>query len=585
MSESTQGQPGKPRTRRAVPLLTSLAVVSGTVVGITTPASAVSRPCAAPAFAPFVTTGSLGMPMAMESADLNGDAVADLVTNNFMSSGLSISFGNGDGTFTRGADALTGPGMVTDLVAADVDNDGDQDLAVVGDTGFKVVRNDGQGGFSGVSTHSASNLYRLAAADLNLDGMADLTGISSQGDVSILLSSGIGFRPVAVVPAVGSFLVDVKIGDVDNDNLPDVVVVDRGSSAGTGKVVVLRGSGPGPFGPVFFTAVPGVPGLASLAHLDADANLDLVVAEDRGPGARVLTGLGEGHFAVSDPIAAGDVSAGVAAADLTEDGRTDVVLVNTGPDSAVRVLPGSARGGLEAADGSFATGPNRGDVAVADFTKDGKPDIAVLSAASGVALLVNTCAPANTAPEPPTGVTVVGGNAKATVSWTPAGDGGSAITGYEVQAQDAGGNPVGTPVLVGADKTSADVPGLAYGRAYRFVVSARNAVGLSVASLPSDGVVLLTVPSAPRNVAAERRNGTAHVTWTAPESDGGAPVTGYAVVASPGGRTVLVPRDALSADVDGLDSGTAYTFTVTASNLAGAGQPGVSPALPAVPAA
>ena len=80
-------------------------------------------------------------------------------------------------------------------------------------------------------------------------------------------------------------------------------------------------------------------------------------------------------------------------------------------------------------------------------------------------------------------------------------------------------------------------------------------------------------PSVPQSVTATADVGEAEVTWAAPASDGGAPPTKYTVVASPGGRTVVVRGTARSAVVDSLAARTSYTFTVTATNVAG-----VSPA-------
>jgi serine protease len=76
---------------------------------------------------------------------------------------------------------------------------------------------------------------------------------------------------------------------------------------------------------------------------------------------------------------------------------------------------------------------------------------------------------------------------------------------------------------------------------------------------------VITAPSAPRGVTAIPGNGLAVVSWTAPLSNGGSPVTEYIVTASPGGRQVIT-TGATTATVSGLTNGTSYTFTVRAAN-------------------
>jgi Zn-dependent metalloprotease len=171
-----------------------------------------------------------------------------------------------------------------------------------------------------------------------------------------------------------------------------------------------------------------------------------------------------------------------------------------------------------------------------------------------------------TAPAVPMGVVAQARNAAAAVSWTaPASNGGSAITGYTVTAAPGGR----TATTNGA--TTATVTGLSNGTAYTFTVTATNAVGTSPASLASTAVTpspSTTAPSPPVGVTATAGNSKAAVSWTAPASDGGSVVTGYTVTAAPGGRTATT-TGATSATVTDLTNGTAYTFTVTATNAAG----------------
>ena len=77
----------------------------------------------------------------------------------------------------------------------------------------------------------------------------------------------------------------------------------------------------------------------------------------------------------------------------------------------------------------------------------------------------------------------------------------------------------------------------------------------------------VTVPSPPRNVSAEAGDKNASVSFSPPEDDGGSAITQYAATSNPGGFSVTC--SASPCVVEGLTNGTAYVFTVTATNEAG----------------
>jgi hypothetical protein len=78
-----------------------------------------------------------------------------------------------------------------------------------------------------------------------------------------------------------------------------------------------------------------------------------------------------------------------------------------------------------------------------------------------------------------------------------------------------------------------------------------------------------SVPGAPTNVSATAGDGSAEVSFTPPADNGGAPITAYTAISSPG--PLSGSCSASPCRVTGLTNGTSYTFTVTATNEAGEG--------------
>jgi chitinase len=81
-----------------------------------------------------------------------------------------------------------------------------------------------------------------------------------------------------------------------------------------------------------------------------------------------------------------------------------------------------------------------------------------------------------------------------------------------------------------------------------------------------------SAPAAPYNVAAAAGDAQATVRWT-PGRDGGSAILRYTVTSSPGGVQATVNAPATTATVAGLTNGTAYTFTVAATNAVGTSKP------------
>jgi hypothetical protein len=184
---------------------------------------------------------------------------------------------------------------------------------------------------------------------------------------------------------------------------------------------------------------------------------------------------------------------------------------------------------------------------------------------------------AATVPDSPTDINVTSENGQSTVSFTaPVNDGGSSITSYTVTSSPGNLQATGSSSPI-------TMTGLINGTAYTFAVTATNSVGSSSSSMASSPVIPMTVPDAPTSISATGGNGQATVSFTAPTNTGGSTITSYTVTSSPGGLTATGSSSPIT--MTGLINGTAYTFTVMASNSVGSSASSTvsSPVTPIVP--
>jgi hypothetical protein len=349
---------------------------------------------AAPAFAvagdflpaPTSPEAAGSNPFSIAVGDFNRDGKQDQAIANQSSDNVTILLGDGSGNFTGAATSpeAAGDGPVS-VAVGDFDANGKDDLAVANrfSNNVTILLGDGSGNFSAAATSpeaAGTSPLSVAVGDFDANGTDDLAvGNASSNNVTILLGDGSGdFSAAATSPeAAGDSPVSVAVGDFNGDGKQDQAVANQSSD----NVTILLGDGSGNFTTAATSpeAAGGVPGSVAVGDFDRNGKDDLAVANRFSNNVTILLGDGSGNFttAATSPEAAGHVPSSVAVGDFDANGKDDLAVANQ-PFDNVTILLGDGSGDFTAAATSpEAAGAGPVSVAVGDFDRNGKDDLAV----------------------------------------------------------------------------------------------------------------------------------------------------------------------------------------------------------------
>ncbi len=183
-------------------------------------------------------------------------------------------------------------------------------------------------------------------------------------------------------------------------------------------------------------------------------------------------------------------------------------------------------------------------------------------------------------PGAPASVSAVPGVGQAVVTWdAPSSEGGTPATGYRVRWRFGTSGSWTTLPDRSVSPRSLTVSGLRNGASHQFQVFAINAVG--VGTIAATTVVTTpSVPEQPTNLVAVPGDEQVDLSWSAPDDDGGSPITDYVVRMSTSGGSWVTLDDGTSTSTTftatGLRNGTSYRFVVLARNAVGTGSTSAS---------
>ncbi|HLJ39653.1 MAG TPA: VCBS repeat-containing protein [Steroidobacteraceae bacterium] len=367
---------------------------------------------------------AVNTPNSIAIADINGDGVPDLAVattadmgafNNAGFANVILGIANPAGTFNAGVQYSTTGFNPSGIVAADLMNSGNVDLAVSnfgsGSLSF-FMHGATKGSFQpAVNIVTGGQPNQVVAGDLTGSGKSldlALADDSPSGNAIVLLhdAANPGQFQAPVMLATNNFTPSVAIGSLGNGTVAVVAATyDVNGNNGAVYVFVETSASPVTFAAPLTFPAGAQPQAVRIADVDGDGLPDIVVA-NFGPGAdgTGMAGVSvllqdktnPGHFLapVTYPTAQGPVD--LAVGDLNGDGRPDLVVASLGPfpTGAISVLlQSSTTAGTFGAATAYQGFGQPLSVAIGDLNGDGHPDIAVADGTSAIVLLQNAATP------------------------------------------------------------------------------------------------------------------------------------------------------------------------------------------------
>jgi hypothetical protein len=340
--------------------------------------------------APPVTTP--GAAKSVLPADLDGDGDIDLAISNATGGAISIRLNDGKGHFAAHAEvpAVGTPGL---LRGADFDGDGDVDLACYRySAGIGIFKNDGTGTFTlSASTEAipTTSPAPFCPVDFDGDGDVDLAAVGTGNFIAFRNDGSGNFSRHYTTTGMGiSYLWYLRLwsGDLDGDG--DVDLVSCAIYSNSSTVLLYENDGTGRYTPKTSPSLPPTDGTeyVEMGDFNADGALDLAFiagATFDGDEAYLCLNDGTGKFTtVSSTITYAGISLEtICTGDFNGDGLPDLATGNA--DRTLSFYPnrGPVLGGMLRNPTKFNVNATLSEMYAADL--DGDKDLDILSADLG----------------------------------------------------------------------------------------------------------------------------------------------------------------------------------------------------------
>ncbi len=272
------------------------------------------------------------------------------------------------------------------IIAADLDADGDIDLAGTRSGAITVLINDGAAGFFPrnaipVPFYSFRDIF---ASDLNGDGTVDLAVTTYDDTIVYLFNDGAADLTIQMVDYGSRRFESITGGDFNGDGDCDLAVAERNGNV----VSILLNDGAGGFSVSAEYPAGGQPSGLAAADFDGDGDLDLASSDYSSNRVLVFSNDGSGSFILAGQCVTGCGPTTIAAADFNADGAVDLAVCDACAYTLSVFL--NNQDGTFAGRAEYPTGRRPGNIMAGDYDGDGDLDIITRNAYStDISLLHN----------------------------------------------------------------------------------------------------------------------------------------------------------------------------------------------------
>ncbi|MBT8399522.1 MAG: VCBS repeat-containing protein, partial [Rhodothermia bacterium] len=316
-------------------------------------------------------------PTSIDVADLDGDGDLDVVAGfSTQSRSLVWSQNNGDGSFTEIVIATDLFGVQA-VSAADINLDGNLDIAVLYDRTISWFENDGTQGFTERTVITGPfDAIDLNTADLDSDGDQDLVFVlteENEGSLVWFENDGLGTFTIQLIAieVLGLVPATVHASDIDGDGDLDI----HGGVLDSSELTWWANDGNGAFDKRTVPIAGAGTRDVTTGDIDGDGDIDLVVSF-QGAGGLAWYESNGGSFIHRSVVSDAGLAIRLSVVDVNGDGGLDILApsLNSG---VARWYRNDRAGGFSARTVSNVTGLAR--LVHGDFDGNQVTDILALS--------------------------------------------------------------------------------------------------------------------------------------------------------------------------------------------------------------